>query len=126
MRVLEAYIYRPANINPLGRELAAEFDTVYVPCIEGSLEIDSDNMPPNLVIVAYDGAERVHLEPAMRPSTGCVPWMDGGALVYARCDAFDRLCGGPVRLYDRTETWEEADRLREAVSVPTFETAGAI
>ena len=118
MRVTKALVYRPAQFTPEGRKIASVFDDVYVPCFEGELEIDADELPPNLVVVSYDGAHQVHLEPAKRPEFGCVPWMDGGALVYARNDAFEALCGGPVRLFDRTESWEEAERLREAAADP--------
>lgn len=117
MRVFEASIYRPAHNLPDGRTISDKFDTVLIPGFGGDIEVDSANPPDNLVIVAYDGLQSVHLQPAQHPGAGFVPWLDGGTLVYARHDAFEELCGGPVRLFDRRETWEEADRLRAAATV---------
>ena len=86
--------------------ISERFDSVLIPCYNGHIEVDMDNLPENFCrLVARDvgGIEYVHVEPI---GNGVQSFMSGGTFVYSSDSRFSELTengGYPVALHDRVE-----------------------
>lgn len=108
MKAISAYIYR--DFGGANGVLSSKFDEVLVPCPRGNIEIDENDLPPNLVelcVRVYRGRKFCYFAPYGTKKSGQHP-QASGAFVYT-CDArFVEVVGGefhvsPVSLHDRFE-----------------------
>jgi hypothetical protein len=86
--------------------ISEKYDSLYLICEDGNIEIDDINPPENTVKIVtryIGGREYKHLEP-LKQANG-VGYMSGGAFGWTSDSRFDS--DYPLSIHDRDETQEE-------------------
>lgn len=86
--------------------------TIVGPGIPEIFEVTPERPAVRIVRRQLARGEYVHLEPLEPPPEGHTPYMAGGSFAYTCDSRFSKLvCQYPVSLHDRTDTWEDHERL---------------
>lgn len=108
IKAIMAYVFKNDVFNGCSNGgISERYDKLYVVCKDGYIDLDSDNLPENVVELKSRGKYR-YAEPLVSVNKGCVGWMSGGALLYS---SDSRFGGMPVSIHDRQETFAQYDLL---------------
>lgn len=115
MKALPISVYRTQRTGDCTNGgISSMYDTLYLICDEGFIDIDEDNPPKTLVqvVVQYiGGKEYKHIEPYALVNDGCVGWMAGGNIGYSSDSRFSDMSQYPLSIHDRQESQELYDRM---------------
>ena len=103
VRALRVGIYKGSSKDFSNNGISSRFDHAFVVCAEGAEVFDSENLPENLLVIDSVWGHQF-ARPLRETDTGCVGWMNGGALVYTSDSRFHNLSEYPLCLHDRQET----------------------
>lgn len=106
-KAISLYVYKHDAFHTCANGgITERHDTVLILHPQGTIEVDMDNPPENLVKVVsrtlHDG-EYKHLEPYAPVPQGRIGYMSGGSFAHTSDARFTRISKYPLRIHDRTE-----------------------
>ena len=112
MKALPVDIYKFNGEDCSNGGISSRFESILLICDDGFIDVDENDLPENLCKVVKRnlfGRDHYHVEPVAEPPKGHTSYMYGGCIVNTSDSRF--RFDYPLKLHDRTETWEQYDRL---------------
>lgn len=108
MKALGIYVYRNGLGDCTNGGVSSIYKDLLLVCEDGNIDIDENNLPDNLVVIAEGFRGHKYIRPYKEAEH--IGWMSGGNLGYS-CDArFRRISEYPLCIHDRQEIQEDYDR----------------
>lgn len=107
MKALPIEVYKSHYGDCSNGGITSRYWDLLLVCDEGYIEIDENDPPENLVVVKvrhFGGKEYKYIEPVAHCDSGCVGWMNGGALAYSCDSRFRNISPYPLCIHDRQES----------------------
>lgn len=103
IKAITASIYRNPKYGDCSNNgITSKYDEIIIPCSDGYIDIDTDNLPENYCEFEHGFAGSVHFVPHFLKSS--TMGMMGGCFAYSSDSRFSRLYGSqPVAIHDRVE-----------------------
>ncbi len=108
MKALRIYVYKNDLFKGCSNNgISEKFDELLLVCEDGNVDIDENNIPENLVVIAEGFRGYKYIRPYKEPEH--LGWMSGGSIAYSSDARFNSQY--PLKIHDRQETQEMYDRL---------------
>ena len=112
MKALPVDVFRHSHGDCTNNGVSSRYETLYLICDEGFVDVDENNPPDNLVKLVkrnfpWHKDPIYHIEPFVDPEGA--GWMMGGNYAATSDSRFQRMVGdmyGAVPIHDRQETYE--------------------
>lgn len=108
MKAININVYRTDRLGDCTNGgISSKYDELLLVCEDGYIDIDENNIPENLVVIAEGFRGHKHIRPYKEPEH--LGWMSGGNIGYSSDARFNSEY--PLKIHDRQETQEMYDRL---------------
>lgn len=108
MKAINISVYRDNRLGDCTNGgISSKYDELLLVCEDGYIEIDENNLPENLVVIAEGFRGHKYIRPYKDAEE--VGWMSGGNIAYSSDARFNSEY--PLKIHDRQETQEMYDRL---------------
>lgn len=112
MKALPIYVYKNGSRDCTNNGISSRYNTLYLICESGFIDIDENNMPENavkLVTRHIFGKDYKYIEPYQKATQ--IGYMNGGNIAYSCDSRFSELSQYPLPIHDRQESEELNDLL---------------